>query len=126
MTPEVSFAIDELKAAFPDSVLTTTDLGDGGASVLIAEVCLGQPYAQPTSWLGFIVSFQYPLADVYPLFAREDLSRCDGSPLGEGMSIASFDGRAAVQISRRSNRLDPKTDTAVLKVTKVLDWMRSR
>jgi hypothetical protein len=57
---------------------------------------------------------------------RPDLSRIDGKALGEGLGHAQFRGQAAVQISRRSNKLNPATDTAALKLLKVLKWLRSR
>lgn len=40
--------------------------------------------------------------------------------------MTAFEDRPAVQISRRSNRLNPATDTAVIKLHKVLAWLRSR
>ncbi|MCZ7579107.1 MAG: hypothetical protein M5U18_19520 [Dehalococcoidia bacterium] len=42
------------------------------------------------------------------------------------MTSASFEGVPAIQISRRNNKLDPATDTAALKVAKVLEWLRLR
>jgi len=48
---------------------------------------------------------------VYPHFVRHDLTRVDGQQLGEATSQASFEGRPAIQISRKSNRLNPATDT---------------
>ncbi len=70
--------------------------------------------------------FQYPYANVYPHFVRGDLTRSDGQPLGEGTSVTTFDSRSAVQLSRRSNRLNPATDSAVLKLHKVLAWLGTR
>lgn len=87
----------------------------------------GPAYAQHETWIGFRITAQYPYADVYPLFVRHDLSRVNGQSLGEGMTPnTSFDGQPAVQVSRRSNHLNPATDTAALKVLKVLGWMASR
>lgn len=126
MTPEVSRAIEELTAAFPASVVEARALGDGGASVTIGPVDPGEPYMQRETWMRFGISFQYPYADIYPLFVRPDLARADGAPLGEGMTSASFEGVPAIQISRRNNKLDPATDTAALKVAKVLEWLRLR
>jgi len=40
--------------------------------------------------------------------------------------VTTFENRTAVQISRRSNRLDPATDTALIKLHKVLEWLRTR
>jgi hypothetical protein len=55
------------------------------------------------------------------------LSRADGCGLGEGMSQnQNFGRRPAVPISRRSNHLDPRTQTALIKLQKVLAWLASR
>jgi hypothetical protein len=46
--------------------------------------------------------------------------------MGEAMSNAAFEGREAIQISRVSNKRDPARETAVLKLLKVMIWLRSR
>ncbi len=102
------------------------DDGEGGAYVIVENVQLGAAYAQDTTWVGFRITFQYPYADVYPHYVRGDLTRRDGQPLGEAMSPTTFEDRPTVQISRRSNNLDPRRDTAALKLQKVLMWLRSR
>ncbi len=127
MTPTVAEAIDEIRATFDGAVVTVKEDGEGGTYVRIDPVDPGIPYAQRQTWIGFRVTAQYPYADIYPLFVRPDLSRANGQALGEGMASGnSFDGQPAVQISRRSNQLNPATDTAALKVLKVLRWMASR
>jgi hypothetical protein len=125
MTPPVAEAVDEIKKSFEGVTVTAREDGEGGAYVRIEPVDPGAPYAQRETWIGFRITAQYPYADVYPLFARHDLGRIDGTPLGEGLSPCSYDGQPAVQVSRRSNHLDPSTDTAALKVLKVLKWMAS-
>jgi hypothetical protein len=102
------------------------ETGDGGAHVVIESVNLGAVYVQDMTWLGFDITFQYPLADVYPHFVRSDLARADGRELGDAISSTGWQGRTAVQLSRKSNRLDPATDTAALKALKVIAWLNSR
>lgn len=127
MAPSVAEAIEETRATFETSRVTVKEDGEGGAYVRIDPVDPGAPYTQRETWIGFRITAQYPYADVYPIFVRNDLSRADGAALGEGMAPNnSFDGQAAVQVSRRSNHLNPATDTAVIKVLKVLDWMARR
>ncbi|MGX1491470.1 hypothetical protein RKD41_003729 [Streptomyces tendae] len=126
MTPAVSKAIDEVRAAFPDTEIRVREEPDGGAVVLVEDIDPGAQYQQRSTWIGFRITFQYPYSDVYPHFVRGDLARADGAPLGEAMTVTAFEDRPAVQISRRSNRLNPATDTAVLKLHKVLTWLRSR
>lgn len=126
MKAPVTQAIEDLRRAFGE--VTLREDGEGGAYVVVEEVSPGQIYKQPVTWIGFRITFQYPYADVYPLYVRADLTRTDGKPVVGGGIQANhtFEGRAALQISRRSNRLDPVRDTAVLKAEKVLHWLSTR
>ena len=126
MTPEVERAAEELRTRFPDTEVDAVSTGDGGAIVTITRVDPGPAYVQSATWMRFAIGFQYPYADVYPLFVRPDLARVDGRPHGKGIALAEFHGEKALQLSRRSNRLNPTIDTAALKVTKVLDWLWSQ
>jgi hypothetical protein len=127
ITPVVLEAIEELHATFEGAAISSRADGEGGAYVRIDPVDPGPQYAQRETWIGFRITAQYPYADVYPLFVRPDLSRTTGRPLGEGFTANhTFDGQPAVQVSRRANHLNPGTDTAAIKVLKVLSWMASR
>lgn len=125
--PAVERAIEEIRAAFAGVPVTVREDGEGGAYVIVEDIDPGPPYEQRTTWIGFRITFQYPYADTYPHFVRGDLARADKRPLGEGISQNhTFEGRSAAQISRRSNHLDPTTETALLKLEKVLTWLASR
>lgn len=126
MTAAVAQAIEELTAQFPDSVVTATETGDGGAWVHLEPVSIGGSYTHPSSWVAFQVTFTYPDADVYPHFMRADLTRTDGQPLGESFSSGSYgpSNTPAVQVSRRSPEILRNDATA--KLLKVLEWVRSR
>ncbi|ADJ43939.1 hypothetical protein AMES_2116 [Amycolatopsis mediterranei S699] len=126
MTPEVTQAIEEIRAGFPEADVEVTEEADGGAVVFVSPVDPGPQYQQRETWIGFRITFQYPYSDVYPHFVRPDLTRVDGAALGEGTTPTPFEERPAIQISRRSNKLNPETDTALLKLQKVLTWLRSR
>ena len=126
LTAEVADAIEEIRSHFDETVATVIEDGQGGAYILVEEVDLGEKYYPARSWIGFQVTFQYPYSDVYPHFVRGDLSRADGAALGEATSAGQFQGRQAIQVSRRSNHVNPATDTALLKLLKVIDWIRSR
>lgn len=127
ITPAVTQAITEIRATFDAATVSLREDGEGGAYVRVEPVDPGSPYAQRETWIGFRITAQYPYADVYPLFVRHDLRRVSGQPLGEGITPNhTFDGRPAVQVSRRSSHLNPATDTAAIKVLKVLDWMATR
>ena len=123
MTPDVEQAVADLRVCFPDAEVDAVGTGDGGATVTITRVDPGPAYVQRETWMRFDISYLYPRADIYPLFVRPDLVRIDGQIHGDGISVSAFRGSPALQLSRRSNRLDPKIDTAALKVTKVLEWL---
>ena len=125
MTSEVQAAIQEIAQAFPACRLESVDDGQGGAFITLHDVPLAGPYQQDDTWVGFQITHTYPYADVYPHFVRSDLSRRDGKPLGDGTSIGNFRTQPAIQISRRANRHNPATDTALLKLCKVLQWLNS-
>lgn len=129
LKPKVQQAIDELRHRFAESAVLHQEDGEGGAYVTVDPVDLGPRFTEATrsSWIGFRITCQYPFADVYPHFVRPDLHRADGQPHGPGVSGPTQFvgvGRAALQLSRRSNHRDPDTETAVLKLLKVLVWMR--
>ena len=126
MKSEVEQAIGELRLRFGDAEVAACGTDDGGAIVAINPVDLGSGYIPQKTWLRFAIGFQYPYADIYPLFVHPDLVRTDGQPHGDGISLTSFEGEPALQLSRRNNHLNPEIDTAALKVTKVIEWLRTR
>ena len=127
LKPALERAIEEIRAAFAGVSVTVREDGEGGAYVIVEEIDPGPPYEQRTTWIGFRITFQYPYSDTYPHFVRGDLARANNGALGEGTSQNhTFEGRNAVQISRRSNHLDPTTETALIKLKKVLTWLASR
>ena len=126
ITPVVAKAIEEIHCTFEGCELEEEEDGSGGAIVVVRGVPMGCPYVQSEVWIGFHITFQYPYADVYPHFTDADLARSDGGGLGSGFGTASFRSQPAIQISRRSNRLNPETDTAALKLLKVITWMKNQ
>jgi hypothetical protein len=122
----VEKAIAEIRECYSNNPLEFSPDGSGGAFVELNGIPLGAPWTHADTWIAFQITFQYPYADVYPHFVRHDLSRVDGKALGPGFGNAQFRGRSAVQISRKSNKLNPATDTAKLKLVKVLQWLRSQ
>jgi hypothetical protein len=132
LKPTVVAAIDELRAAYPDHTICFEEDGGGGAFVGVDNLFLGEQYEPPRSWVGFRLTFQYPMADVYPHFVADGLKRKDGKPLGESFHSANqgfqppTGSKITTMVSRRSNRRDPATETAAIKLEKVLAWIRSR
>lgn len=127
LTAEVAGAIEELRATFAGHDVTLEEDGDGGAYVMVANLAFGPAFNPVSGWIGFHVGCQYPAADVYPHFAPP-LARADAASLpaglsgGEGMKWREL---PATQISRRSNGRRDDADTAAIKLTKVLAWIRS-
>jgi hypothetical protein len=127
MTTEVEAAVEEIREAFPDNRLEVEPEAQGGAYIVVHDLQIGSPYAPSTSWMGFLIPYQYPYADCYPHYIDGGVKRADGQGFGDAFSGPTpWQGRSAVQISRRSNRLNAATDTALLKLLKVLEWVRSR
>ncbi len=124
MKVEVSTAIDELKRQFSTSSLSVREDGQGGAYVVMEPVELGAKFRPAATWVGFQIPAQYPYADIYPIFIGTDVQRANGvafqTPVTPGHS---FEGRAAIQISRRSAAAQSGSQKAVAKILKVLDYL---
>jgi hypothetical protein len=124
MKVEVSTAIEELRRQFGTSSLTVREDGQGGAYVIIEPIQLGAGFQPAATWVGFQIPAQYPYADIYPVFIGADVRRADGvafqSPVTSGHS---FEGRGAIQISRRSAAAQSGSQKAVAKILKVLDFL---
>ena len=124
MKVEVSTAIEELKRQFSTATVTVRDDGQGGAYVVMEPCELGGKFQPPATWIGFQISAQYPYADIYPVFIGEEVRRADGvafqAPVTPGHQ---FEGRAAIQISRRNAAAQTGSQKATAKVLKVLDFL---
>lgn len=129
MTPEVQAAIAEVERAFSGHPVRTLDEPQGGAYVIVDDLPVGRAHQPATSWVGFLIGFQYPRAQVYPHWLRPDLRRVDGAaftpPIHPGQTMPGFN-LPAVMVSRGSNGWNPATDTAALKLIRVLEWLRGR
>ena len=123
LAASVGHGIEQIRQSLPDCKIDVDPDRSGGASVVVSGLTLGRPYAQPDTWIGFLLTFQYPYTDVYPHFTRPDLSRLDKRTLGEGFGTAEFRGAQAIQLSRRSNKWNAASDTAILKLLKVYRWL---
>ena len=127
MTPEVENAVQEIKDLFSDKEIEVEGLNDGGARVIVKDIELSSNYIPQVTWIGFIIGFQYPRADVYPHFIDPTIKRVDENALGEGFSgPVEWQSRNCIQVSRRSNKLDPSIDTAATKLAKVINWINSK
>jgi hypothetical protein len=126
---EVEEALGEIRASFGLFRVDVEADDQGGAFVRVHDVPIGTGFIPNVSWIGFQITFQYPFADVYPHFLRSDLARANGQPLAKplnpGSAFALPSGAiSAVLLSRASRSRDPVTDTAAVKLAKVIDWLR--
>lgn len=126
LTEPVAAAVTEIELGMPEVPWEVREDGVGGAVLIGQGAALGGIWKQPDTWIGFRIPFNYPYTDIYPHFVRGDLRRRNGGPLGEAMSTTTFEGMPAVQLSRRSNHRVPGMETALIKLMKVLAWLRER
>lgn len=130
MTPEVETAVEEIRQCYDGHKVEVAPEAQGGAYVIVHDLLLGERYTPSTSWVGFLIDFQYPNSYVYPHFIDADVKRTDKQPLGESFSgPTQWPGqpdKQALQVSRRSYHWNPAFDTAANKLEKVLEWIRTR
>lgn len=138
MKPQVARAIGELEAARIGSRVRTQSDPDGGSYVIVDDLAIGDSFDPTSSWIGFHIVWTYPDSDVYPFFADAGIRYVGTGPapnqhpdgnlptaLTRGATMPGFD-LPALQISRRSNRRNTETDSALRKLLRVLDFLRSR
>jgi hypothetical protein len=124
MKVEVSAAIEELKRQFNGASLSAREDGQGGAYILLEPIDLSQKFTPATTWIGFQIPAQYPYADIYPIFIGSDVRRVDGIAFQPPVTLGhNFEGRPAIQISRRNAAAQSGSQKAVAKTLKVLDFL---
>ena len=124
MKAEVATSIEELKRQFAAATFIVREDGQGGAYVVMEPITLGQRYRPPDSWLGFQIPAQYPYADIYPVFIGGDVVRADGVPFVVPVTHGhTFEGRRAIQVSRRNGAAQSGLQKALAKILKVLDFL---
>lgn len=124
MNIEVSTSIEELKRQFSESSFTIRDDRQGGAYVLIEPVSIGGRFQPNTTWIGFHITAQYPYADIYPVFIGSEVTRVDGVPFNAPVTLGhNFEGRPAIQVSRRNGSVENGLQKATTKILKILYYL---
>lgn len=124
MKVEVSAGIEELKRQFSTSSFAVREDGQGGAYVVMEPVTLGLKYRPAATWVGFQIPAQYPYADIYPVFIGGDVVRSDGVAfVAPVVSGHHFEGRLAIQVSRRNSAAQSGLQKVPAKILKVLDFL---
>ena len=97
-----------------------------GAFKLTYSTMFDPPEALHERFEAALVRVRERLGQSHPHYIDGNLKRADGGAIvRDGIQGGqTFEGRSAFQISRRSNRLNPQSDTALSKLEKVLEWMR--
>ncbi len=124
MKIEVSAAIEELKRQFNSSFFIVSEDGQGGARIVIENVSIGTKFKPETTWVGFQIPALYPYADIYPVFISADIARADGVPFTAPITPGhQFEGRSALQVSRRNGSAQSGLQKATAKILKILDFL---
>ncbi|MBS2028790.1 MAG: hypothetical protein JST54_12890 [Deltaproteobacteria bacterium] len=124
ITADVQRALEELRTTFGADSVSHAEDGAGGAHVTVTGLEPGAQYGPRPVSVRFTIAFTYPASDVYPHLISPPLVRVDGQQLGSGLSQTNLNGTPVTQVSRRSNHWDANTDTAAIKLQKVLEWLR--
>lgn len=138
MKPHVEEALEELRQGLPGHCVRVKEDPDGGAFVIVEGVDLGEGFEPGISWIGFHITWPYPDADVYPHFIdagvrhvgkgaapNENPESNLPAAMTRGATMPGF-AVAGIQVSRRSNRRDATTDSALRKLLRVIEFLRSR
>jgi hypothetical protein len=124
MKAEVATGIEELKRQFGPANFSVREDGQGGAYVVMEPVMIGPRYRPAATWFGFHIAAQYPYADIYPVFIGADVQRVDGVPFTVPVTPGhNFEGRRALQVSRRNGAAQTGMQKAPAKILKVLDFL---
>jgi hypothetical protein len=123
--PDVLQAIEELKAVYGAENVEVTPEPQGGAYVIVRDINLSEKYAPSRVWIGFLITFNYPLADVYPHYVNGNLKFVDGREFANPVTPLKWRELSAFQISRRSNSWNPAEDTAETKLAKIIQFLNS-
>lgn len=124
MKVEVATGIEELKRQFSSSAFNVRDDGNGGAYVIMESISLGQRYRPENTWMGFHIPAQYPYSDIYPVFIGANTTRMDGRAFNAPVTPGhSFEGRPAIQVSRRSGAAQNGLQKVTAKILKILDFL---
>lgn len=124
MKTEVSTAIEELQRQFDEASVTVREDDQGGAFVILDPVSLGERYDPHLTWVGFHIPAQYPYADIYPVFVGDNVKRIDGAAFRAPVTPNhKFEGRSALQVSRRNGSAQTGLQKATTKILKILDFL---
>jgi hypothetical protein len=138
MVEQVETSLEELRQGMAGHDVRVQEDGDGGAYVIVDDIEIGDHFAPPRSWIGFHVTFAED-ADVYPHFIDPGLlyiGPLESAPIehpegnlptamSRGQQMPGFN-LAAIQVSRRSNHRNGDTDSPLMKLLRLIDFLQTR
>jgi hypothetical protein len=138
MKPNVEAAVTELREGLPGHNIIVKEDAEGGAYVIVEAIDIGSGFDPSVSWVGFHITWPYPESDVYPHFIDHNVRYTGKGPspvehangplpssMTRDQTMPGFD-KEAIQVSRRSNRWNPSTDTALRKLLRVVAFLKER
>ena len=138
MKQAVQQAIEDIERAGVGTKVESMPDPDGGAYVRVDGIDIGASFSPSTSWIAFQIVWTYPDSDCYPHFIDPDVKyvgsasapnpHADGNlptSMTRGATVPGFEG-SAIQVSRRSNRRNAETDSALHKLLRIIEFLRSR
>jgi hypothetical protein len=136
--PEVEEAVEEIRQSGVGAHTGFTPDADGGAFVLVDGVEIGEAFSPSVTSITFQIVWTYPDSDCYPHFIDAGITYIGTGPtpnqhvdgnlptsMTRGATAPGF-GQAAIQVSRRSNRRNAENDSALQKLLRVIEFLRSR
>lgn len=125
---DVQKVVEILQREFAGSTVTFTNDGSGTGSgwVVIDPVDIGARYTDSQTWMGAHLNAILPFADIYPLYIGADVQQAGNAEHFPAITPGhTFLGRAALQVSKRTNHtLAPTVEAAALKFVKVLHYIK--
>jgi len=138
MKPNVEVAVAQLREGLPGKNVEVVEDAEGGAYVVVEGLEIGACFEPSVSWIGFRVTWSYPDAEVYPHYIDPAVRYVGAGPtpnqypdgalpaaLQRGNKMPGFE-KDAIQVSRKSHHWNSAADTALNKLLRVLDFLRSR
>jgi hypothetical protein len=135
---EIAEAIEEIERAGVGTKVASLPDPDGGAFVRVHGVEIGDSFEPASTWIAFQITWGYPDADCYPHFISHCVKYVGSGPapnqypegslptsMSRGARAPGFD-LPAVQISRASRRRNAETDSALQKLLRIIEFLRSR
>jgi hypothetical protein len=137
MIEHVETSLNALREGMAGHVVRVQEDGSGGAYVIVDDIEIGDRYAPTRAWIGFHVTYAED-ADVYPHFIDPGVRYVGPGPapnehpdgnlptaMSRGQTMPGFN-LAAIQVSRRSNQRNGDTDSPLMKLLRVIEFVRTR